>query len=144
LAPIAHAGPEQIASLFGLSETQALVVIFVLLPFAVAAVVVPFVSWRWRNVPKPVLTSDILAHGEPGEAEILSIRNMGTIVDLRPMVRFELQVRARPGEGSFRLEVVQALPRQVIGGFRVGDVVEIRLTPDHSAGAIVWGGPQRQ
>src|SRR6516164_120722 len=57
--------PSLLASLFGLSPTQALVVLFVVLPFAVAAVVIPFVAWRHSGDPKPVLTSEILAHGVP-------------------------------------------------------------------------------
>ena len=90
--------------------------------------------------PRPVLTSEILEHGLPGEAEILSVRNMGTIVDLRPMVRFELRVRADSDGEPFALEVFQSLPRQIVRDFRPGDTVEVRLTPDHSAGAVVWGG----
>ena len=75
-------------------------VLFVFLPIALAAVIVPLVSWMHRNTPRPVLTSEILEHGVPGEAEILSVRNLGTIVDLRPMVRFELPRQGRLGRGT--------------------------------------------
>jgi hypothetical protein len=127
-----------VASLFGLSETQALVVLFVVLPFVVAAVVVPLAVWRLSRGPKPVLTSDILAYGDPAEAEVISVRNVGGLFDPRPMVRFQLRVTPS-GEAPFELEVVQSLPRAVIGRFRPGETVEVRLTPDRSAGAIVWG-----
>ncbi len=128
------------ASLFGLTTTQALVVLFVLLPFALAAVIVPLVAWRWSRGPQPVLTSEILAGGLPAEAEILSVRPLGTFLDVRPMVRFQLLVMVAPEEDRFELEVVQSFPRGVLRDFRPGDIVEIRITEDRSAGAIVWGG----
>jgi len=143
--------------LFGLSPTQALVVLFVFLPFALAALVIPFVAWRHRGDPKPVLTSEILASGVRGRAEIVSVRLLGTILDLKPMVRFVLRVTteagapggtaADSGAGSsvdagepFDLEVVQSIPRSLVGVYRPGDTVEVRLTPDRSAGAVVLGG----
>jgi hypothetical protein len=110
----------------------------VLLPFAVAAVIVPFVAWRSRNWPKPVLTSEILATGEWATGEILAVKVLGTIVDLRPMVRLNLNVSASGDAAPFELEVVQSFPRSVIYGLRAGERVEMRLTPDHSAGAVVW------
>lgn len=128
--------------IFGLSQVQALVILFVVLPFVLAAIVVPLVAWRSSRGPQPVLTSDILAQGLPGSAEITAVRTLGSVLELRPMVRFNLLVRAEAGGPPFDLEVVQALPRGVIGRFRPGAVVEIRLTPDHSAGAVVWAeGP---
>ena len=131
--------PAFVASLFGLSPTQALVLLFVVLPFAVAAVVIPFVAWRHSGDPKPVLTSDILAHGIPARAEILSVRQLGTIIDLRPMVRFMLRVTVG-ADAPFELEVIQSLPRYAVRDFRPGDHVEVRVTADHSAGAVVWSG----
>lgn len=124
------------ASLFGLSTTQALVILFVVLPFLLAAIIVPLVAWRWSGRPKPVLTSEILATGSQARAQIRSVRLLGTVVDVRPMVRFVLDVTS-PGEQPFDLEVVQSFPRSVARQFRPGDVVEIRLTPDRSAGAVV-------
>jgi hypothetical protein len=103
-------------------------------------VIIPLVAWRSSGQPKPVRTSEILAHGAPAEAKILSVRSLGTILDVRPMVRFQLRVTAAPGEAPFELEVIQALPRSAIREFRSGDRVEVRLTPDRSAGAVVWSG----
>lgn len=123
--------------------------LFVLLPFALAALVIPFVAWRHRGDPKPVLTSEILATGVRGRAEIVSVRSLGSVVDLKPMVRFVLRVDAGgpgPDEAAgaggepFDLEVVQSVPRSLVGVYRPGDRVEVRLTPDRSAGAVVFGG----
>ncbi len=139
LVAITSALQTSIASLFGLSQAQALVVLFVVLPVVLAVVVLLFVSWRTSGDPKPILTSDILAHGLPGEGEILSVKALGGILDIRPMVRFVLRVTAEPDEEPFDLEVIQSLPRGVVSEFRRGDVVEVRLTPDRSRGAVVWG-----
>jgi hypothetical protein len=130
------------ASLFGLSTTQALVVLFVILPFAVAAIIVPLVSWRSSGGPKPVLTSEILSQGVPAEARIISVKTLGGagFLDPRPMVRFMLMVTANRDEEPFELEVVQSFPRAATRELRPGELVEIRLTPDHTAGAILWSG----
>jgi hypothetical protein len=117
------------------------VILFVVLPFAVAALVVPFVAWRSSGQPRPTLTSEILADGIPGEAQILAVKTLGSIVDIRPMVRFELRIIVPPDEEPFDLEVIQSMPRSMISSFRSGQVVEIRLTPDRSAGAVGWGRP---
>ncbi len=127
------------APVLAFSQADGLVLIFVVLPFVVAALLVPFMVWRNSRGPRPVLTSEILAGGVRGEAEIVSVRTLGSILDVRPMVRFQLKVRASAEEPAFDLEVVQSLPRYVIGEFRSGDVVEVRFTPDRAAGAVVWG-----
>ena len=113
--------------------------LFILLPVVAALVIVPLLVWRLSGGPKPLLTSEILANGLPGEGEILNIRSLGNILDVRPMVRFGLRVTAGPDEEPFELEVVQSLPRSMVGVFRPGDRVQVRLTPDHTRGAIVWG-----
>jgi hypothetical protein len=56
------------------------------------------------------------------------------------MVRFLLRVTASADDGPFELEVIQSLPRYAVRDFRPGDQVEVRLTRDHSAGAVVWSG----
>jgi hypothetical protein len=127
--------------IFGLNQTQALVILFLIMPFAVAAIIVPLVAWRANKGPRPILTSEILAQGLPGRAEIMSIRTLGSILDVRPMVRFELRITAQPGEQPFDLEAVQSLPRGVIGRYRPGDWVEVRFTPDRQAAAVVWAEP---
>jgi hypothetical protein len=117
------------------------VVLFVLLPIPVAAVVIAFVVWRSSGDPPPVRTSVILAEGEPAQAEVLAVRALGGPLDIRPMVRFSLRVSSGPDGPPFELEVVQSLPRGAIRQVHAGDVVEVRVTADRSAGAVVWGGP---
>jgi hypothetical protein len=121
--------------------TQAfyLVVLFVVLPFVVAAGAIRFVTWRSRHDPPPVRTSDLLAHGEPAEAEILSIKPMGGFLDVRPMVRFGLRVDAGQGAAAFDLEVTQSIPRAMLKGFSTGERIDVRLSADRSAGAVVLG-----
>ncbi|MBV9659557.1 MAG: hypothetical protein JO337_00205 [Acidimicrobiales bacterium] len=114
-------------------------ILFVLLPFALAAVIFPLVAWRSRGQPKPVLISEILAHGQPGRARIVAVKNLGNVVDLRPMVRFTLQVEAQGTDPAFELEVIQSLPRSLIAEYKPGEVVEVRLTDDRTAGAVVPG-----
>ena len=130
-------------------------VLFVLLPVAAGVVIVPLVSWRIKSSSPPVRTSEILANGIPVTARIVTVKTLGSILEVRPMVRFVVRV-SPPGEGfagdrgglmgasggagdeSFDLEIVQSLPRSVIGGFRSGNIVQAKLTADFSAGAIVW------
>jgi hypothetical protein len=125
----------------GVTQTQALLVLFVLLPFPVAAAVIAFVAWRSSGDPPPVRTSVILAEGDPATAEVRSIKALGGLLDLRPMVRFSLWVDLGPDESPFELEVVQSLPRGAAREIHPGDLVEVRVTADRAAGAIVWGGP---
>ena len=124
------------------AATQALelLLLFVVLPFLVAGVVIAFVSWRAGGGPPPIRTSDVLAEGIPGRAEIVSIRSMGGFLDGRPMVRIGLRVTA-PDPAPFDLEITQSIPRGLLRDLSTGDVVDVRLTPDHGTGAVVLGGP---
>jgi hypothetical protein len=123
------------------NQEKELIFLFVVLPFLVAGLVIAFVSWRSSHGPPPVRTSVILAEGQPAEAEVLAVKPLGSFLEVRPMVRFSLRVRPGGGEESFELEVVQSLPRGAFREIHTGDVVEVRLTADHTAGAIVWGWP---
>ncbi len=127
--------------MLGATQTQALVVLFVLLPFPVAGAVIAFVSWRSSSDPPPVRTSVILADGHRAQAEVLSVKALGGFFDLRPMVRFSLRVSAGPDDAPYDLEVIQSLPRGAAWEIHPGDVVEVRVTADRSAGAVVWGAP---
>lgn len=128
-----------ISLVFGLTQVQALVILFVVLPLVAAAVIVPALVWWLSRGPKPLLTSELLASGTPAEGTIRSIRSMGTILDARPMIRFRLDVTPDGGGEPFELEVVQSFPRSMLGVLRPGDIVRVRLSPDRSAGAIEWG-----
>jgi hypothetical protein len=124
-----------------ITQVQALVVLFVVLPFVVAAGVIAFVSWRSSDGPPPVRTSDILATGDPGEAEILAIRSFGGLLDTRPMVRLDLRVTTAANP-AFDLQVTQSLPRPYARALRVGDRVEVRVLPDRSGAAVVPASPE--
>jgi hypothetical protein len=115
-----------------------LVIIFVLLPIVAGLVIVPLLV-RWLSKgPRPVLTSELLASGTPAEGRILSTRTLGNVLDIRPMVRFDLEATVEGAE-PFELQIVQSFPRSTAGVFRPGDIVRLRLSPDRSAGAIEWG-----
>ena len=86
-----------------------------------------------------MLTSELLATGTPGEGRIRSVRTLGNILDTKPMIRFNLEASVEGGGEPFDLEVVQSFPRSMVGLFRTGDIVQLRLSPDRSAGAIEWG-----
>lgn len=119
-----------------LTTTVALVLLFVVLPFVVAGGVIAFVSWRSDRGAPPVRTSDVLRDGEPVTAEVLSVRNLGTVLDVRPMVR--VRIRISPGGDSpYELDVTQSVPRSGVRQIRVGDRVEARVLADRSAAALV-------
>jgi len=127
-------------ALLAMTQALALLLLFVVLPFAVAGGVISFVSWRSKGGPAPVRTSDILATGDPGEAEVLTVKAMGGFLDARPMVRMGLRVQTG-GASAFELEVTQSIPRSSLRDIRPGMRVDVRLTPDHSRGAVVLPGP---
>jgi hypothetical protein len=119
-----------------LSQVQALVILFVVLPFAVAGGVIAFVSWRSSAGPPPVRTSDILATGEEGHAEILAVRSFGGLFDTRPMVRLDLRITPRDGD-VFDLQVTQSFPRAYARTLKPGDRVEVRVLADRAHAAVV-------
>ena len=122
--------------MIALSQVQALVILFVLLPFLVAAGVIAFISWRSSGDPPPVRTSDILATGETGHAEILAIRSFGGLFDTRPMVRLDLRITPRDGD-VFDLQVTQSFPRAYARTLKPGDRVEVRVLADRAHAAVV-------
>jgi hypothetical protein len=112
-----------------------LVLIFVVLPIVLIGPVIWFVSWRNRTDEPPVLTSDILAHGTAAQAEIVAFKTYGGFLDGRPMVRFGLRITT--ADGPLELVVTQSIPRQVLRGLQKGDQVEVRVSADRTAAAIV-------
>ena len=109
-----------------------------MLPIVFAAIFVPLlVRWLSRG-PRPILTSELLATGTRAEGTIREVRSLGNILDMRPMTRFVVEVTVDGGD-PFELVVVQSLPRSMVGVLRRGDIVQLRLSPDQSAGAIELG-----
>jgi hypothetical protein len=123
-----------------LTQVQALVLLFVVLPFVVAGGVIAFVNWRSSSEPPPVRTSTILATGDPGDAEVLAIRSFGGLLDTKPMVRLDLRVTTG-SDPAFTLQVTQSLPRPFARGLKVGDHVEVRVLHDRTAAAVVPSAP---
>jgi len=123
-----------------MTQVQALVLLFVVLPFVVAGGVIAFVSWRAKGQEAPTRTSTVLATGEPGDAEVLALRSYGGLLDTRPMVRLDLRITT-PSHAPFDLQVTQSLPRPYARSLRVGDRVEVRVLADHSAAAVIPTAP---
>lgn len=121
-----------------MTTTVALLLLFVVLPFVVAGGVIAFISWRSGADGPPIRTSDVLRDGEPASAEVLTVRNLGTILDVRPMIRVRIRISATGGD-AFELDVTQAVARSEVRRIRVGERVEVRVLADRSAAAIVAG-----
>lgn len=118
------------------TTTVALVLLFVVLPFVVAGGVIAFISWRGDGDTPPVRTSAVLRDGAPATAEVLSVRNLGNVLDVRPMICVGLRITPS-GEEAFDLEVTQSFPRSEVRQIRVGDRVDVRVLADRSAAALV-------
>jgi hypothetical protein len=132
--------------LLALSQASGLLLLFVVLPFIVGGIVMGLVSWRSQGVVPAHRISALLEHGEPGRAEVLDLRTLGSFLDARPMVAFRLAVRpGLAGEDveAFELVVTQSVPRRVAAALQPGMVLEIRLSPDHTVGAIVMPSAER-
>jgi hypothetical protein len=121
-----------------LAITQALelLLLFVVLPFVVAGLVIAFVSWRSSGEPPPIRTSEVLATGDPGSAQVVTVKPMGGFLDPRPMVRMGLRVRVGATE-EFDLEVTQSIPRGRLRDIKPGETVEVRVTGDRRTGAVL-------
>jgi hypothetical protein len=128
------------AVVLALSGTAQLLLLFVVLPLAVAPVVVWIVARRAPELAPGLRTSELLRDGEPARAELLSWKDKGpSFLDRRPMVAFQLSVQPadQPGAEPFQLTVTQSVPRVLLKDFREGMTVDVRLSPDRSTGAIV-------
>jgi hypothetical protein len=120
---------------FAISQSTALVLLFVVLPIVLAPIVVAFVAWRAPAPPPGTRTSELLSDGEAATAELVGWRDKGAFLELRPMVAFELIVA---GEAPFELTVVQSVPRRLLSRLERGMTLDVRLSPDRAAGAIVF------
>jgi hypothetical protein len=119
-----------------MSATAQLLLLFVVLPLIVAPIVIAIVVRRAPTVPPGHLISELLENGEPAEAELIAWKNKGPfLLDGRPMVAFNLSVRSE--DEAYQLVIVQSVPRPLIGRLVKGMTLDIRVSPDHTAGAIV-------
>ena len=119
-----------------MTQSGALIILFVFLPVVVGVVVMVLVG---RHGPQPApgtRTSEILAQGERADGEVLSARPRGTPLFLRPMV--EVRVRVFPAAGDpFELTVVQSMARTDLRELNPGRRIEVRLGPGRTTGAVV-------
>jgi hypothetical protein len=124
----------------GLSQNTSLLLLFVGLPFVVGGIVMTLVARRGPHVPPEHRVSEILARGELAEGQVLDLRRLGSPLDVRPMVAFRLEVHAVANSepfSPFELVVTQAVPRHLAGRLRSGLSLPVRLSQDHSAGAVI-------
>src|SRR5713101_4926676 len=96
------------------------------------------VSWRSSEPPAGTRTSELLATGEPASGEILDVRTTGGFLDARPMVQFLVRVRTAEAP-ELEIVVIQSVPRRMLAEMTPGTSVELRLSPDRAAAAIVLG-----
>ena len=115
-----------------MSANAALLLIFVVLPLIVAPIVVGYVVRRSPDVPPEHRTSWLLENGELASGELVSWKNKGPfLLDSRPMVAFVVLA------GGERFEITQSVSRAVIAKLTEGMPVDIRLSPDRQAAAVV-------
>ncbi len=119
-----------------MSASTALLLLFVVLPIIAAPIVVAIVARRSPALPAGLRISELLEHGEPATAELLEWKNKGPFLfDGRPMVAFRLAVRS--SDEPFELIITQSVPRQLVARLSRGMTLDVRVSPDHIAGAIV-------
>lgn len=119
-----------------MSNSAALLLLFVVLPLIVTPIVVAVVVRRSPDLPAEYRISALLDHGEPATAELLAWKNKGPfLLDSRPMVEYKLAVRT--SAEPFELSVTQSTPRGAIAQLRPGMTLEVRLSADGRVGAIV-------
>lgn len=119
-----------------MSLGTALLLLFVVVPVVVAVAVVALVEWRSPDVPAEHLTSELLRDGTHANGTLLEWHITGqSFLDRRPMVDFRVAVHEdEPAE----LSITQSVPRDLLHRMKRGMPVEVRLSKDGVAGALVF------
>ena len=121
------------------TQSAALVFLFVILPFVLAVVVAWFVERRSEPYPAERTTSVILREGTPAEATLADWRlPPQSFLDRHPMVTFDVEVH---GDAPTAMQITQSVRRAVLRSLEKGMTVDVRLSPDREAGAIVFDAP---
>ena len=116
-----------------MNGTSALLLLFVVLPVVLGVVVIALVGRGGPTVAPELRTSSLLQDGEPAKAELLQWKRSGALfLDRRPMVAFRVRV---VGE-STELTIVQSIPAGLVRDLEKGMTLDVRLSPDRSAGAV--------
>ena len=114
----------------------ALLLLFVVVPVVVAVAVVALVQWRSPEVRPEHLTSELLRDGTPAKGTLLEWHLTGqSFLDRRPMVDFRVAVLEDESE---EMSITQSVPRDVLHRMEPGMPVEVRLSKDGCAGALVF------
>ncbi len=125
--------------MFGVTQGTALVFLFVILPVLLAVVVAWFVERRSAPFPAEHRTSHLLREGTPAEATLIDWRlPPQPFLDRHPMVTFDVEVA---GDPPAAMQITQSVRRPVLRSLEKGMTVDIRLSPDRAAAAIVFGSP---
>ncbi|GAC1544262.1 MAG: hypothetical protein NVS3B12_32950 [Acidimicrobiales bacterium] len=123
-----------------MSLTLALLLLFVVAPFLVAGLVIGVIAWTTRKDELPVRTSTVLRTGRQVWAEVIRVRNLGSVLDVRPMVEVTVRIADEP-TGNQEVMVTQAMPRRAVRRLRPGAQVELRVLAEPLAAAIVLPDP---
>ena len=119
-----------------MSLGTALLLLFVVVPVVVAVGVVALVQWRSPDVPAEHLTSELLRDGTPAKGTLVEWHITGqSFLDRRPMVDFRVALRE---DEAAELSITQSVPRDVLHRIKPGMPVEVRLSKDGVAGAVVF------
>jgi len=123
-----------------LSGGTSLLLLFLVLPVVVGGIVMTLISRSGPQVPPEHRTSALLALGELADGHVLDLRRLGSPLDMRPMVAFRLEVHPVATSDpfpTFELIVTQAVPRRLVARLHPGLLLAVRLSQDHSAGAVI-------
>lgn len=121
------------------SQGAALLLLFVVLPLVLAAAIAWLVQSRSEPFPPELRTSNLLRDGDPAEATLLDWRSPSqSFLDRHPMITFRVAVGAGV---PFELDITQSIPRALLRSLEKGDIVDVRLSADRTAGAIVLSAP---
>ena len=116
-----------------LSDSSALLLLFVVLPLVLAPIVIVYVDRRSPKVVEGARTSELLQDGEPVQAELVGWRILTTFFfDPRPMIEFTV----RFADGA-ELVTTQAVPRLLVGDLRTGMELVVSVNAERTAGAVV-------
>lgn len=120
-------------TVLAISQSSALLLLFVVLPVVLAPIVIAYVDRHSPAAKEGERTSDLLRDGEETRAELIRWRLLTTFLfDPRPMVEFELRF-----EDGHELTTTQAVPRPLVGDIRTGMEMIVSVNADRSAGAVV-------
>ena len=119
-----------------MSQGVALLLLFVVVPVVAAVAVVALVQWRSPAVPAGHRTSELLRDGIRTTATLLDWHTPGqSFLDRRPMVSFRVAVH---DAAAAELTITQSVPRGVLHRMKPGMPLDVSLSKDGLAGAVVF------